>query len=422
MSERLAYGDGFLSFSFPKGIVPTVLEPRRVAPAAKAEELACKAVRAPLGTLPLAEMLRRKQPESVVVVVNDCTRPTPYATLFPPLLEAFAEAGVADSQVTILVATGIHEPHTEAINRQLYGDAIVDRFTVVSHDADAAPSLSDLGMLESGYRLHVNSLACDADFLITLGIVTPHYFAGYSGGRKSILPGICGRETVESNHARMVEIMDHLPAIDDNPISLEMIAAARRVGVDFILNAVMNENQEVVDIVGGDLVEAWREAVTVSARIYESPLQDLADVCVVSAGGWPRDINAYQAQKALDHADKAVRPGGAIILAAECSGIFGDETFRRWLLRGWPPEKVMAEIKRKFAMGGHKAYGYAKVASAKRIFLISSLDDEDTKRLYAVKFASIQEAVDKASALYGAFARWLFMPYGGVLSPVLSEK
>lgn len=418
MKYQLAYGKGKLAFTLPEGVTPTVVVPGDKPGLADPLAAARDAVNNPEGTPPLVKMLRDKAPKSVVVVVNDVTRPTPYNVMLPPLLDAFKTAGIKDEQVTFLVATGIHDVHTDAQNREIYGDEIVDRFKVVSHDAFKPETHTFMGTFKSGYKFYVNTLAKEADFLITLGVVMPHYFAGYSGGRKSILPGLAGKETVEKNHARMVELMDNLPPIDENPVSLEMIEAARQIGVDFIFNVVTNDRREVVSLHAGDLEKAWRQAVDVSSSMFEVPFARQADICVTCAGGYPRDINAYQAQKALDHADRITRGGGTIILAAECPAGYGEHVFEEWMNRRWTPEKVMDEVKRNFVMGGHKAYGFAKVAAEKEYWLISAFSDKDTTCLFARKAASVQEAIDAAAKKHGPNARWVYMPQGSVSLPV----
>lgn len=418
MAYELAYGKTSLSFTLPADVTPTVILPGEKPGLPNPLAATRDALQNPIGTPPLTEMLREQKNGRIVVVLNDITRPTPYAVMLPPLLESFAKAGIRDEQVTFLVATGIHDGHTEEEKRAIYGAELVERFSVVNHDAFAADAHVHLGKFKSGYDFYVNKLAVDADFLLTLGVVMPHYFAGYSGGRKSILPGLAGKDTVEKNHARMVELMDNLPPIDENPVSLEMIEAARQVGVNFILNVVVNDKQEVVTVVAGDLEKAWRNAVDVSAAMFEVPFERQADVCVTCACGHPRDINAYQTQKALDHADRITRPGGTIILAAECSTGYGEHVFQEWMSRRWPPARVMEEVKKNFVMGGHKAYGFAKVAAEKEYYLVSALSREDTELLYAKKTATVQEAVDAAALRHGPRAAWVYMPLGSVSLPI----
>lgn len=418
MKYTLAYGKGKLEFQMPDGVTPLTVVPGKRESLADPQGETEAMLKNPVGTPPLVEMLKSGKPEKVVVVLNDITRPTPYGVLLPPLLKSFAEAGIRDEQVTFLIALGIHDPHTERQNREVYGDELVDRFTILNHEGENPDMLVNLGPLESGYDFVVNKLVYEADFLITLGVVMPHYFAGYSGGRKSILPGMVSKATVAANHARLVEIMDDMPHIDRNPISREMIAAARKVGVNFIINAVTNDAQELVSVVAGDLERAWRKAVDVSASMFEVPFEKQADVCVTCASGYPRDINVYQAQKGLDHADHITRPGGTIVIAAECAAGWGEDVFEEWVKRKWPAAKVMEEIKRSFVLGGHKAYGYAKVAVDKEVILISALSEEDTALLWAKKAGSVQEAVDAARKKHGPGASWVYMPEGSLSLPV----
>lgn len=375
----------------------------------------------PVGTAPLLELLRRKSPQKVVVVVNDITRPTPYDLMVPPILHRLAEGGIRDDQVTFVVATGIHEPHTKEQDLQVYGPDIVNRFKIVNHVSGDLDSLIPIGTLASGAEMRINRIVAEADFIITLGVVMPHYFAGYSGGRKSIMPGVTWKETVEGNHSRMVELMDALPDLDSNPVSLEMIEGAEMAGVDFILNVVTDEDKNVVKVSAGHLVKAWREAASVSASLYEVPLKGLADVTIASASGHPRDINVYQAQKALDHADKATRDGGAIVLLGECPGGYGEPVFEEWMKEATCPEDIIKRIRTRFKMGGHKAFGIAKVAMKKKIYMVTSLDEEKVRGLFATKVSSVEEALSAIREERGEDLTFTVMPEGGLTVPVLSR-
>ncbi|GFH63286.1 MAG: conserved hypothetical protein [Candidatus Desulfovibrio kirbyi] len=418
MRYELAYGKSTVDFTLPDTISPFIVKANSKKGLADPLGETRRMLQNPMGTPPLLEMLRAKKPQTVVVVINDITRPTPYEALFPPLLEVFAQAGIRDDQVTLLIATGIHDPHTDAQNKEVYGEEITRRFKILNHDGLDESNLVKLGTFKSGYDFIVNKMAVDADFLITIGVVMPHYFAGYSGGRKSILPGLVSKKTVEQNHARMVELMDYLPPIDENPVSNEMIEAARQVGVDFILNVVTNETKEVVCVAAGEVHGTWRMAVDISAAMYEVPFDRPVDIAVTCASGRPRDINVYQAQKGLDHADRITRAGGAIILAAECPEKWGEAVFEDWIRRRWEPAKVMREIKANFVLGGHKAYGFAKVAAEKKVWLVSSLNEDESSLIWAKKAATVQGAVDAVLAEYGPKATWAYLPDGSLALPV----
>lgn len=418
---KMKYGQGEVEFDVDGARVLKILEPNErpglKEPLKGVQEL----LRNPIGTAPLADLISKERPKDVTIVVNDITRPTPYEYLLPPLLAELKYAGISDDDITFLTATGIHDPHTEEQNEQVYGKELVKRFRFVSHSADDEGSLVDLGELSTGFKLSVNKLAVRADFLITLGVIMPHYFAGFSGGRKSILPGVASRECIEKNHSRMLYLMDDLPPIEQNPISLEMIEAARKAGVDFILNVVTNSKKEITSVVAGDLEEAWYRGVAVSSAMYEVPIEQKVDVALVSAGGFPRDINVYQSQKALDHADKATKPGGTIILIAECRDGLGERVFEEWMKEAKTPDDVIGRIRDRFVLGGHKAYGICKVAKEKEIILISSLSDELTKRLFMRKMDTLRDAIDYVEAKYDS-PSYILMPVGSLTVPIMSNK
>jgi len=376
-----------------------------------------KSLQEPIGTAPLTELLAAKEINDLVIIVNDVTRYTPYNYLLPPLLKTIAEAGVEKEQVTFIVATGVHRAHSAEQNKEIFGEEIDVEYNFIYHNCDQ--DLVELGQLSTGNQLQINKKAAEADFLIATGVILPHYMAGFSGGRKSILPGVAGRKSIENNHAMMVEVTAEQPKLENNPISQEMFEAAARVELDFILNVVTNSSREIVQVCAGDYREAWEAGIAESAEMYHLPLKEKADAAVVSSGGFPRDINIYQAQKALDHADHAVKKGGTIIWAAECSEGYGEERFHKWMAQAQKPEDNIARIKKKFLIGGHKAYAISKVAAEKEIILISSLSREQTENIFAKKMDSIQEAVDYlAEKNQGDYSVYL-MPQGSLTVPVI---
>ncbi|WP_319477265.1 nickel-dependent lactate racemase [Marispirochaeta aestuarii] len=421
MHFDLKYGKSTLPLETGDTQILDVIHPGNQPPLEDPAAAVERMLQNPLGTAALEILLRKRRPERLVIVVNDITRPTPYSVLMPPLLRTIENAGTARENITLITATGIHSPHTLEENLQAYGKDLVENYRIICHDAEDEANLVHKGRLPSGYDFLLNRTVDEADFLITIGVVMPHFFAGYSGGRKSILPGVSGKSTVQLNHARMVELMDDLPPIRENPISLEMIHAARMAGVDFILNAVSNDDGEVINVYAGDLEEAWYAAVEKSEELYITKIPELADITVVSASGFPRDINIYQAQKALDHADKATRRGGTIILLAECSGAYGDEVFENFMKKGLTPESIMQEVRENFVMGGHKAYCFAKVAAEKQVILVSSASEQVTLSLFAEKAKSPREALETALRRHGKDAAIRIMPEGGVTVPSLAS-
>ncbi|MFW5980858.1 MAG: nickel-dependent lactate racemase [Halanaerobiaceae bacterium] len=414
---KLKYGEKELYFK---------LNPDKIAKILKAEEKSGilnplqkmkESLEDPIGTPGLEELLQKKSPENIIIIVNDVSRPTPYEYMLPPLLAKIHKTGIKKEQVTFIIATGIHEPHDRQQNENVFGKELVENYEFVSHDPD--DNLVKVDKLSSGNELYINKKVVKADFVITTGVILPHYFAGFSGGRKSILPGVAGRESIEFNHSRMVELIGDLPPIKENFLSNEMFEAAEKTGVDFIINVVTNSNREIVEIVAGDLKKAWYRGVEVSASMYQVSLKNKVEVAIVSAGGYPRDINLYQAQKALDHGDHGVKKGGTIIVIAECIDGLGEKTFARWINEAGSPEDNIERIKKKFELGGHKAFAISRVVQNKELILISSLDRETTESLFARKMDNIQDAINYVEKKYNNNYESIIMPQGGLTVPVL---
>lgn len=396
-----------LSFSESK----TLVEP---------EKQVYQALEKPIGTPSLHDLVQLKSPENVVIIVNDITRPTPNSLLLPPILKILNDAGVSAPKISFVIATGIHEPHTHEQNIEIFGKELVEAYEFVSHNCDDE-NLVFLGDLSSGNPLYVNKKVAEADLVLSIGVILPHYFAGYSGGRKSLVPGVAGRETIERNHSRMVELVDNLPELRANPLSLEMIEGAKRAGLDFIVNVVVSPDGDIVGVVAGDVEKAWYEGVRISSNLYEVPIEHLYDVVIVSAGGYPRDINVYQAQKAIDHADRATKENGTIIVLSECSGGLGEKTFRSWLEKAKTPLDIISRIQNEFVLGGHKAFGIAKVAYKKKIVMITSLDEATASVMFAKKSISIEDSISNINREYGEKYSCLIIPDGNVTVPVLQR-
>ena len=414
---KLKYGRKELNFEIESSRVIDVLKASEKEglndPLAEVE----KSLKDPVGSRPLFNLLEEKEINDLVIIVNDVTRYTPYDQMLPPLLEVIKKAGIKKEELTFVVATGVHSPHSKEQNKEIFGEKIDNNYNFIHHNCDQ--NLVDFGKLSSGNRLRLNKKVAEADFVITTGVILPHYMAGFSGGRKSILPGVAGRESIENNHAKMVDVIAEHPELSDNPISQEMFEAAEKLGVDFILNVVTNSSREIVKVCAGDYKQAWEAGIDISAEMYHLPLEKKAEAAIVSSGGFPRDINIYQAQKALDHADQAVKKGGTIIWVAECSEGYGEERFEKWMNEAREPEDNIKRIKEKFLLGGHKAFAISKVAAEKEIILISDLSQKETENIFARKMNNIQEAVAHLEEKYNGDYSTYIMPQGSLTVPVV---
>jgi len=372
----------------------------------------------PIGCPSLRELVFQKKASKILIIVNDITRPTPYEIILPPLLDELQQTGIKKENITFMVATGIHRSNSPEEIKEMFGENIVSAYKFINHDCDDSHQ-KDLGNLKSGNNLWVNPIISDIDFIITTGVIVPHYFAGFSGGRKSILPGICGRKTIESNHAQMVHPNARAGNLKGNPVHQEMQEAAEKVGVDFNINVVTDENHKIVEIVAGELLASWQQGVEVCKQIYICPIKKKADVAIVSPGGYPKDINVYQAQKALNNAYQAVKPGGTIILLAECSEGYGEPTFEKWVEEANAPDDIIERLKKKFVLGGHKAYAIARAVKEVEVILISSLPPEKAYKLYFIPMEDISQTTEYVKEKYGEDFQAYILPSGNTVLPQL---
>ena len=260
------------------------------------------------------------------------------------------------------------------------------------------------------------------DRVVCLGNIEYHYFAGYSGGAKAIMPGVSTRAAIQANHSAMVMDAARAGALDGNPVRNDIEEVTKFLPIDFILNVVLDENKRIIKAVAGHHVEAHREGCKFLDSLYKVKNKLRADIVITTPGGFPKDINLYQAQKALDNAKYAVRDGGIIILLAACTEGYGEGVFERWINESSSPDDLIEKIGRNFELGGHKAAAIALVEKKAKVFIVSDMPFEMSRKIYMEPFDDIQKAIDTAFSELGPDARVLLMPYGGSTLPVAENK
>jgi len=373
-----------------------------------------RAMEAPIASPRLRDLARPGQ--KVVVLASDVTRPCPTRLMLPAVMGELNSAGVPDRDVTVVFGLGIHRGQTPEERRMLAGDDMYRRLRCIDSDPG---DVVWVGNTTRGTPVEVFRTVAEADFRIALANIDPHYFAGYSGGSKSVVPGVCGRATIEANHALMLEPGAAPGNLQGNPVREDIEEAAAFVGVDFILNVILDEAKQVVDAVAGHVLEAHRHGCRSADRLFKVPIPERAAVVVASPGGHPKDLNVYQAQKSLDNAAQAVKPGGVIILVASCAEGFGEPVFEAWIAAGAAPAEIVKRLRREFQLGGHKAAAIARVAMDCRIFLVSDLPAAMVRRVWMEPCSSAQLALDRALAEQGPDARVIIMPYAGSTLPAV---
>jgi nickel-dependent lactate racemase len=415
----LPYGKTDVCIRVPARNLLGTIEPieRQGIPDGKAEVERALKDPIPIGSKHLSEIAK---PESkVAIVVDDGTRKTPSAMMLLPVLAELNLAGVRDDNITIIFGCGTHRPVKPEEAIAILGEEVSKRVKTVSHDCRAT-DLVYLGTTKThGNKVFVNRVFAEADVKVILGDVGFHYYAGYGGGRKSVLPAVCGEETIKHNHAMLLHANARSGNLEDNPVHQDMTEAAKLAKVDFIVNVVQNKKGEIVKAFAGDLEEAFLEAVKLVTEMYLITIERRADILVVSAGGYPADINLYQAYKALDNALDAVKRGGVIILVAECSEGHGNQVFYDWMARLGDLKNVEREIRRNFVMGGHKAYYLLKALQNHQIILVSSLPDYYATSIFKLKTArAVNDAMTEALKIAGSASRVWAMPQGSYTLPV----
>ncbi len=408
MIVSLKYGDKKVQADIPAHNLLGIIE-APVSPGSTDSNLSVSdAMINPEETRTLYEIARGKKARNAVIIVNDMTRPTPHSQILPPILHELEAAGIENQDITLVVALGIHRPHTPEENREIFGENICAHYKIENHNCDE--DLVNIGRLSNGMELVINRRVAETDLLISTGVVGLHYFAGYSGGRKSVLPGVASRSLIEANHKLMNDPRACLGNYENNPVSGIMIEAARMAGVDFAVNVVLAGKNEIIYAAAGDVYHSWLKAVRVCESLNVVPIKQRADIVIASCGGYPKDINMYQAQKALDSAALAVKEGGTILLTAECREGLGEETFAEWIETASCPQDIIERFYKSFELGGHKAFAICRILQDANIYLYSSLADTLVENLYMQDVSDLQEAIADLLNKYGRDATIWIMP------------
>jgi nickel-dependent lactate racemase len=372
-----------------------------------------RALNNPIGSKKLKELVSSQ--DKVIILVSDVSRPCPSYSLLPPILKELNEAGLSNDQITIVFGLGVHRKQTEEEKKKLVGEEVYNQVKCIDHDID---NCVKIGTTKRGNQVFIFKKVLDADFVIATGNLEFHYFAAYSGGAKAIAPGVCGRETIACNHKHFLEPKAKAGLIKGNPVREEIEEIGEMVGINFMVNAVLNSHKKVVKVVAGDVTKAHREGAEYINNIFGVKIDDLADIVITSPGGYPKDIDLYQTHKAMENAKLAVKKGGIIIVAGECRDGLGEESFTEALNGKLSPFELMEELKNNFILGRHKASRIANINLNTEIYLVSNLADEIKKNLFIKSFDSLEEAFSEAVKVQGENVKVLVMPYGSSTLPV----
>jgi lactate racemase len=429
----LKYGKGGVTLSIPSGIDAQALNPRVLPALDNPRNEILRALRNPVGCRPLKEIVRGKK--KICLIVSDNTRKCRYPDTLPIFLEEMIKrGGVHPREITILIATGTHRIMSDVELRDHLGDRIVKGFKIVQHDGSNTDSMRRAGRTTRGTVLFYNPLAADSDLILISGAITYHYFAGFTGGRKMVFPGVAANESIIKNHSLSInpdtgDFHDRVKSgsLLGNPVHEDMMEAAGELRPDFLMDVVLNQNGELAAVFAGDFSYAHRYGCQFVEDYFGFVIDGArlkpADLLIASTGGYPRDINLYQVHKSLVNATNLLKPeGGTLILLAECIEGMGHPGFEQW-----KPLKTSSEIKLKlkhnYAAIGHLVLSLRKRTETHKIYLVSSLPEAEVTAWGMIPVKTISQALGMVfSKLRPPFPSILIMPYASLTTPIGAQE
>ncbi len=412
MKLSFGFGNGTQEVEVPESLLLGELHANSVEIGLTGEEEVRRALREPIASRPLRQIVRPG--EKIAIVTSDITRPMPSYKAMPAVLDELYAAGVSPSDITLVFGIGSHRHQTEEEMRHLAGERAWNEIRCIDSDPDDCVLL---GTTRAGTPVAITREVAEADRRILLGNIEFHYFAGYSGGAKALMPGCSTPEAIQCNHRMMVLPECHAGALDTNPLRMDIEEAGGICGIDFIVNAVLNEHKEIIKCVAGHPILAHREGCRFLDSLFLKELPEPADIVIVSQGGAPKDLNLYQTQKALDNAAHAVRDGGIVIVIGSCREGIGGKVFEDWMAEASCPNDLIERVRTRFQLGGHKAAAIAMVLARADIFWVSELPDEVVRGCFLTPMPSAQAAYDEAKRRLGDNATVIAMPFGGATLP-----
>jgi len=415
MKLEIPYGkDSKLEAEIAEQSVIGIIEPNEVE-IGDETEIIRQALTNPIGSPSLKDFLEGAR--DVLFIVNDPTRPTPTARVLDII-----EDDIAGHNVSFIVATGIHRAPTEEEYLQIFTEKYYTKYKDRIHSHDSKnDEMVHLGTSKNGTEMLVNKIGVDAHKIVIISSVEPHYFAGYTGGRKSFLPGIASFKTIEQNHKLALKQEARALALEGNPVHEDMIDALSTVKKEiFTISTVLDKNHRIYAATAGDIYKSMEAAVSKAEEVFVAKIPQKADI-VVSVVKFPSDIDLYQAQKGIDNAKYALKDGGILLLVAKCRMGIGEDSFVKLLSSADSPRDALDRIEKKFVIGYHKAAKMAEVGLFAQTWAVTDLDPKILESIFIRPFSSLQEALDKAFEEKGKDAKALILLDGSLTIPHVEE-
>lgn len=417
---RFKYGKGQVDFSLDPALVINELAVNDYPVLADPAQAVRTALRNPVGCKPLREIVRPG--ETVALIANDTTRVANSHIFMPILLDELNAAGIPDKDMHIVFALGTHRLMSAGEMADEVGSAVAKRVKMYNSDCKEDHRFKYFGRTSRGTPVYFNRRITEADHIICTGSVVHHFFAGFGGGRKAMLPGVAHYETARHNHSLMLDPSAVIGKLTGNPVHEDQIEGVEMCRPSFLLNVVLNERREFLQVFAGDYIQAHAACCKVVDEVYGVRIRQEADLVIASCGGYPKDINVYQLQKTMDNAWCAVREGGVVIILGECMEGSGSPAYEKAMQRFHTPEQVEAAVRADFQIGAHKAYAVTRLMKKAEFILVSAMDADLARRLLFTPAPDMEAALQMAFAKLGSRPAITLMPMGSLTVPLRKAR
>lgn len=416
------YGHGYKDFSLEQEKVMAEIKVAEMAPLTDLKQAVLDAIYHPIDSKPLNELLQPGQ--KVAFICNDPTRVANSHDFMPILVEELNKMGIKDEDMRIVFALGTHRKMTQEEMIEAVGEDVAKRLPMYNSDCNKQEDFEYFGETSFGTPVWLNKLICDVDLVIMTGTIVHHFFSGFGGGRKAVLPGVAAMETIRRNHSLMMSPDAQLGKLHGNPVYEDQMEGVRLFAKEhrmFLFNAILDAKKQFLKIFAGDWEKAHLEACKFVDKVYGVEIDAPADIVIASCGGYPKDINVYQLQKTMDNAWCAVKDGGVVIIIGECEEGSGSAALEKALQEHPSPDAIKAQLEKNFVIGAHKAFAITRLMKKAKFILVSALDKKIASDLLFEAVDNVDEAINLAEKYVGSDYKIILMPQGSLTVPLLRK-
>lgn len=427
----LAFGNGFIEFDYELDNIIGILKPKEMPKHQSEEKPVIEALAKPINSAPLREIV--KKGEKVCILFSDMTRLWVRHHVFMPfILKELKNAGVIDEDIFAICANGDHRDHTEEEFEKILGKEAYAflKGRIYNHRARNKEEVVYLGKTSYGTPVEINRRLLEADKVILTGGIVHHFLYGFGGGKKSIMPGVSSRDSIMKNHGlalhpepgKGLDPSVCSGVMRGNRVSEDALEVASFIKPAFLINTIVNPERRIAHVVAGDYVAAHEEGARLYNEYCSVEIEELAELTIISCGGYPEDINLYQTYKTLYNAEKATKEGGVIILLSECREGIGNEDFYQTLVNYRDSKEREMALRENYTIGGHMAFHMALIAEKFKVYLISNLPEDEVKKMGMEPVRSLRKGIEEAKSLLGPNPSTYIIPEGHKLLPVLRKN